>query len=379
MKWRDALRFAVISFCSSRIRSILTVLGFAVGIGAVLTVLTLGNAGEGRVEEEIAKLGVSKVWIRQESATASFQNDDALRMAEATGSSACASAFTVTAVTLNGKTNAAYIAGFDECADLVYGIKLLSGRKLNQRDYQHGRLVCLVDDTLAEAFGSVSAGDRLYMGNRRFTIAGIIEAMHGQYGGGASGMVVIPLPVYLETFQGCIAEIVLNVQPGQDVKLIAEKAKSILSSRDGIRVETLEKEIDAAREVIRIFVMVLMAVAGVCMLSGGIGVMNVMLLSVRERRQEIGMLKAIGATDSQVCGLFLIEASVFAMFGGLIGYLLGIFMTDACGLWIGIDGRVSIVHAVAMLAAAVVVGLGFGVLPAVQASKLQPADVLYDK
>ena len=379
MRWRDALRFATISFGSSKLRSALTVLGFAVGIGAVLTVLTLGNAGEGRVEEEIAKLGVSKVWIRQKTAATYFTRDDSVILAEETGEPACAGAYAVAAVTLNGRSDAAYVTGFDESMDEVHGLKLLLGRRLIRRDFRDETTVCLIDDTLAHAFGNVLPGEFLYVGHRRFTIVGIVETMHGQYGGGASGMVILPLPAYLDTFPDGITEIILNVRTGHDVPKIAEQVKNILVPSDEFRVETLEKEIGASLEVIRIFVMVLMAVAGVCMLSGGIGVMNVMLLSVRERRQEIGMLKAIGATAAQVCELFLLEAGVFAMFGGILGYLLGMVMTHGCALWIGIEGKISLVHVAVLLWSAIVIGLGFGILPAMQASKLQPVDALRDE
>ena len=91
------------------------------------------------------------------------------------------------------------------------------------------------------------------------------------------------------------------------------------------------------------------------------------------------MLKAIGATAAQVCELFLLEAGVFAMFGGIVGYLLGMVMTHGCALWIGIEGKISLVHVAVLLWSAIVIGLGFGILPAMQASKLQPVDALRDE
>ncbi len=376
MRGLDALRFAIRSLRSNWFRSLLTVLGFATGIAAVLTVLTLGNAGEDRVEAEIAKLGVNKVWIRQGHSDVPITEDEAIRLYDATGAPACASAYTMVSLQYNGHSSAIQVVGFDERMSEVHGLKLISGRNISTRDFRQGHLVCLIDETLAESFQIVEAGSVLYVGNRRLVVAGVIETMAGQFGASGAGLMIMPLNTFLSTFQSEINEIILNVQIGQDARTVAEQALDAMPAAGDYRADTLEEEIGAAREVVRIFVMVLMAVACVCVYTGGIGVMNVMLLAVRERRQEIGMIKAIGATGRQICLLFLLEAAMFALLGGCLGIILGIVMTNVFGVWIGISGQVRVVHVILLIVFATIMGFAFGILPAAQAARLQPVDAL---
>lgn len=375
MKWRDMLRFALRSLSSSLLRSLLTVLGFAVGVGAVLTVLTLGDAGEIRVETEIAKLGVNKVWVRQDDEAAMFSISDAQRLTAVTGAPACASAYTFTSVICNGRSATVQLVGLDERMQEVHRFKLATGRALRQEECRQGSLVCLIDEALADAFEIIETGQALYAGNRRFVVVGVIETMAGQNAAGSSGMMIIPLQAFLDTFDSSITEILLHVDSGQDAGEVASAALAQLPE-GSFRTDTLEEEIGAAREVIRIFVTVLMAVACVCMLSGGIGVMNVLVLAVRERRQEIGMLKAIGGTSGQICMLFLSEAMMYALLGGGFGVLLGHLMVQCCGVLIGISGSISMLHILSVILSAAALGLSFGVIPAGMAARLTPVEAL---
>ena len=145
---------------------------------------------------------------------------------------------------------------------------------------------------------------------------------------------------------------------------------------EGFSAETLENEIDAARQIVRIFVMVLACVAAVCVLTGGIGVMNVLLVSVRERRREIGLLKALGATSAQVGLIFLLEAAAYALLGGLLGTLLGAGMIRLFGGWVGLTAQLTPAETLLTLLAAALLGMGFGVTPAIRAAGLEVVDAL---
>ena len=376
MKWRDMIYFALCSIGSSLLRSLLTILGFAVGVGAVLTVLTLGDAGEIRVEAEIAKLGVNKVWVRQRDNTGAFTADDAALLSLHTGAPACASAFTFASVTANGRIGNVQITGMDERMQEVQAFRLMKGRMFNRREYQQGNLVCLIDENLADAYDDLGIGSSVFVANRRFIVVGIIKTLAGQNIAGSSGLMLLPLSAYLTTFDSNISEIILHVPSGQNAESVAEKALATISPSGAFRTETLEEEINAAREVIRIFVTVLMAVAAVCMLSGGIGVMNVLVLTVRERRHEIGMLKSIGGTSIQICLLFLAESVTYALLGGGMGIILGNLMIQCCGVLIGISGQVRFLHLAEVLLTAMLLGLGFGVLPAAMAARMTPVEAL---
>lgn len=375
MTVKDSFRLSLSAIRSGFLRTLLTILSLAVGVAAVLTVLALGEAGELRVEDEIAKLGVNKVWIRPMTDDSMLKAPDARLVSEAVNAPACAGTYTMTSAVHGRKTALVQVAGFDEAAAAVHAPKLLSGRMLSKEEHLSGAAVCLIDEVLAEYLGGSMLGDYIRAGNRRFRVIGIIKPMTFQTLSSGNGVMVLPLSTACDTFGTEIAEITVSVQPGQDTSAVARLASDALGDR-GYRTDTLEKEIGAAREIVRIFVLVLLCVAFVSMLSGGIGVMNVMLLSVRERQNEIGLIKAIGGTSRQVAALFLLEAAAYALLGGMLGTLMGLGLISLFGRVIGMQAATGITKVLPVLLGAALVGICFGVVPAVKAASLQPVEAL---
>ncbi len=376
MKLRDAARLAIMSMGGSLMRTLLTILGLSVGVGAVLTVLALGSAGEDRVEREIAKLGVDKVWIHTRDKEHSLTGADSQRLFSATEAPACAASYTAAPVRLSEHAVLAQIAGFDQSMQQVHALVLRKGRGFTQAEIEQGSPVCLIDEALAQQLHIEEPGDRLTSANRRLRVVGIIKGMTMQIMSGGNGLMILPLKTFLETFGGDVSEITLAVQRGQSADAVAEQALTVLSSDEGFRADTLEKEITAAREIVRIFIAVLLCVAAVCMVTGGIGVMNVLLISVRERRREIGLIKAIGGTGVQIALLFLLEAAAYALLGGLVGTVLGGVMTEVFGRLIGLTAEVSVSALIPVLLGATLLGLAFGVGPAIRAAGMEPVDAL---
>lgn len=376
MKLRDAAWLAASGLRGTPVRTLLTILGLAVGVGAVLAVMTLGAAGEVRVEAEIARLGVDKVWIRSGDRLHMLTDGDAARIAAAAGVPACAGMYCADVIALNGEAAAAQIAGYDQALQAVFtGVRALEGRLFCSGDHAAGRAVCLVDEALAESLGGDIVGKRVHIAGRSMRVIGVAAGMPMQGMMAGSGLLLLPLETYRDTFGGAIAEITLTVPPGISAAVIADAALAALSD-DSFRADTLEEEIEAAREVVRIFVMVLACVAAICMLTGAIGVMNVLLVSVRERRREIGLIKAVGGTSEQVALLFLAEAAAYALLGGLLGAGLGVVMIRVCGSWIGLDAVMSLGTALPVIGAAGLLGIGFGVAPALGAAMMEPVDAL---
>ena len=371
----DSIRLAVSGLRGGLLRTLLTILSLAVGVSAVLTVLALGDAGENRVENEIATLGVNKIWIRPVSEDAALQMTDAQLVCDATQAPACEGAYTMATAAFGRKAALVQVAGFDASSEAVHAPKVLEGRMLRPSDFLDGSAVCLIDEVLSDCLGADVTGEYLRLGNRRFRVVGVIKPMSFQTLSAGTGMVILPLSAFIDTFDQGIAEITISVQPGQQTSEIARLAASVLSE-DDFRTDTLEKEINAAREIVRIFVMVLLCVAMVSMLSGGIGVMNVLMIAVRERRQEIGLMKAIGGTAGQVALLFLLEAAAYAVLGGILGMIVGQGMILLCGAVIGLDATMRAGQAIPVLLAAALLGICFGVAPALKAAALLPVDAL---
>ncbi len=375
----DAFRLACSGLRGNLVRTLLTILGLAVGVGAVLTVLTLGSAGQVRVEDEIARLGVDKVWITAADERHPLTAACAASAAEATGAAACAGSHTAGLVQLNGLAAAAQIAGYDAGLTSVHKPTAAEGRMLSASDHAKRRAVCMVDEALATSLGGNVIGEWATVGGRRLRIVGIVEGMAMQAMTAGSGLLLMPLSTWADTYGPAVAELTLLVPRGESATAVADEALLALTPEndaDAYRATTLENEISAAREVVRIFVMVLACVAAVCMLTGGIGVMNVLLVSVRERRREIGLIKAVGGTSCQVGLLFLLEAAAYALLGGLLGTGFGSLLISLCGGWIGLDAMLSIASAIPVLIGAALLGMAFGVVPAMRAARMEPVDAL---
>ena len=375
MTLTDSMRLAVAGLRGSILRTLLTIMSMAVGVSAVLTVMALSDAGENRVEDEIANLGVNKVWIRPASENSILKSGDAASVSAAVQAPACASAYTVANIYYANKSALVQVAGFDSMAGNVHSPKVMKGRMLCASDFNGASSVCLIDEVLDDYLGGDMIGEYLRVSNRRIRVVGVIKPMSLQMMSGGHGMMLLPLGSYLDTFAGGIAEITVSVQRGQQASEVAELAASVLGKED-YRTDTLEKEINAAREIVRIFVAVLLCVAIVCMISGGIGVMNILLVSVRERRKEIGLIKAIGGTGGQVLCLFLLEAAAYAMLGGMMGVLFGQGLIILCNRLIRLDASLQIGTTVWVLIFAALLGIGFGTAPALEAASMQPVDSL---
>lgn len=374
MTFRDALDFALTSLRGNLAKSLLTVLGLGVGIGAVLTVLSLGDAGEIRVEEEIARLGVDKVWFCAEIPAYPL-TEDCRAIAASTGADVCLGASTMDAVSLGGQTVYAQIAGYDDGLTAVHHPSAVQGRMFTAREYG-GERVCLLDETLSGRL-NVSIGDFVSSGGRRYCVVGLVAGMPAQSASLGSGMLLLPLKTWQDAYALAPTELALAVPKGEKAGELADEVLAKLHELPGQYLSvTLENEIDAAKSVVRIFVMVLACVAIVCVATGAIGVMNVLLISVRERRREIGLLKAIGGTSRQVAQLFLLEAAAYAALGGVLGILLGLGMTALFGALIGLMPQVKWLHMGLLLAGAALLGLIFGVIPAAKAAALPPAQAL---
>lgn len=373
MRLTDAAWLSGTNLLKNPMRTLLTILGLGVGVAAVLTVLTLGTAGQMQVECEIDKLGVDKVWITAEQGSGNrLQPDSAARIARKLDVQSCGTASMVGSISMDETTLAVTVMGYDEFAENVRGMTLTAGRSFTQNEYEQGAAVTILDETLAEQLGSDVLGKRIALGSRLALVVGIMRPVAAQ---AIIGVAVLPLQTLMDTYMDAgVTEVTVSVPKSEKADTVAALALNVLG--DGYQAATLQEEIDAARSVIRIFVMVLASVAAVCMVTGGVGVMNILLVSVRERRREIGLMKAVGGTSWQVAALFLMEACTYALLGGLLGLVLGMGMIAMFGRMIGLQASLAVSTAVFALGAAAILGALFGVLPAVKASAMLPVDAL---
>ncbi len=382
MKLRDAIHLAAVNIFQTPMRSILTVLGLAIGIGAILSVLTLGDAGQQQVEMEMTRMGVDKVWVTTRGLSSRhLKASDGQLLRDATGALVTAQAHITIPVSAGDEIVYAQVSGCDEYLFSVQQFTLLDGRLLNQRDMLNGSNTAVIDLQLAQSlFGNEAddcVGRRVSVAGRLYQIAGLVKGVSMQMSIGTDGGLLIPLSAFSDAFGEAITNVMLSVPKNVSGNTLAKEAMAALEGTGGsFQATTLQAEIEAARAVVRIFVMVLCCVAVICMLVGGIGVMNILLVSVRERRQEIGVLKALGATGWHICLLFLLEAAAYALLGGVLGIITGAVIVRLTGSWIGIWAVIKPSLIPLAVGFAALVGVFFGVAPAWRAAKMAPVDAL---
>ena len=379
MKMQDLWRLSVRNIFAAPLRSFLTVLGMAIGIGAILAVLTLGEAGRNQVREEMTRLGIDRVWLTASGMDTLRQGDAAL-LSGKMAMQAAEQAYLPAEVFCGPRQAKGVITA---CRRDFLGMNhavLVDGEWLHPAEWSASGRRALLGEAIAGELNA-APGSMIHFHGLGLQVAGIIRCESEISQVDPSSGVFVPLGWFGQQAGLSVQEIILSV-PGDDMpENAAAEALAILRDHRGIAASavTMQTQIEAADSVVTTFVDVLAWVALICILVGGIGVMNILLVSVRERRREIGIMKALGTTPGTICGLFLLEALVYAVVGGVLGVLIGVGIIAFAGNSIGLRTAVRLGDCLWVVLAALLVGLSFGVLPASRASALHPVDALRDE
>ncbi|MEG0741028.1 MAG: ABC transporter permease [Clostridia bacterium] len=379
MRRYDFWKLSFLNISASPMRSFLTVLGMSIGIGAILAVLTLGDAGKAQVQSEMARLGIDKVWITASEGGA-LRHGDAQLLSEALHTTVTEQVYAPASIRLRSSEEAGVAVGCTRDYLSIMDTHVLEGRALYPVEWCAGSRSVLMGAALAKALGA-EAGDLISVSGMPFRCVGVIEQRNELSQVDASSAVFVPVTVFCELMGQSVHELTLSVPNSTKPQAVATMAADVMRARRSMRVEavTMQVQIEAANGVMAIFVDVLRWVAMICILVGGIGVMNILLVSVRERRREIGIMKSLGTTRMQVCMLFLLEALIYALVGGVFGILIGLWLISTAGASIGLHPVVRFRDCVLVFASALTVGLLSGVLPASRASRLRPVDALREE
>lgn len=374
MKRFDLWKLSLLNVFSSPVRSMLTVLGFAIGVAAILAVLTLGEAGRVQVQSEMGRLGIDKIWLTA-SESGSLQRGTGDWLNGITGAKAEELVYLpVTIDTEDGLHSTATAIGCER--GYLADARITAGRVLWPTEWEAMQQSVLIGEQLASQL-QIEPGEMITIAQKAFCICGIIGAGDGVSSVPLDEAIILPIDAVCALTGGIIHEVQLTAPEKVSLK---SAQKSIVQAMEwrGTAAEavTMEVQMEAASSVIFTFVNVLKWVALVCILVGGIGVMNILLVSVRERKREIGVMKSLGTTPVQICALFLLEALVYAVIGGFLGILLGMLLIHAAGLSIELAASASLQDCITVFLSAMGIGLLFGVLPAFRASLLSCVDAL---
>lgn len=377
MKWRDQWQLSFRNIFSAPVRSLLTVLGMSIGIGAILAVLTLGTAGRNQVRAEMTRLGIDRVWLtaaRQEEPL--MRGDGALLKREL--KVAAAEQLTVPVkIAVGDKESETLLVGCDLVCLQMAGSAVTQGKMIPAQEWKQGGNGILLGETLAAELGG-GPGTLVSAGGMLFRCAGVLRMEDRASGLDWNRAAFVPLETLSDSVGSSLSQITLLTDDRLTPDELARNATRVLKRSRGVEAETLTLQVqsEAAESVIAVFVEVLQWVAFICTLVGGIGVMNILLVSVRERRREIGVMMALGTEPGQVCRLFLMEALIYAAVSGVLGILTGVFLIQAAAGSIGLHPVLMAGDCAAVFACALAVGLISGVVPASRAARLKPADAL---
>ena len=375
----DLWRLSLLNVFAAPVRSALTVLGMAIGVGAILAVITLGDAGKMQVKSEMARLGIDKVWITAVEGEQLTQSDAAL-LSDVLHAETAGTVYASAEAACGEEMETIMVVGCETDYLEMTGVEIISGRRLHPLEWEADGRSLLLGEGAAQTLHAF-VGDTVYVFDKPYLVCGIIRGTDGFAKVNPETAVFLPLQT-LRSFLGeTVHEIMLSVPKDTTPQAAAAMAQNVLWNQRGATVDalTLQVQMEAADSVVEVFVEVLKWVAAVCVLVGGIGVMNILLVSVRERRREIGIMKSLGTTHGQICTMFLMEALSYAAIGGLLGIALGKGLILIAGTSIGLSAQAGTVECMAVFAAAMFIGIFFGVSPASKAAGLTCVDALKEE
>jgi putative ABC transport system permease protein len=380
-------------------RSFLTILGIVIGVAAVIIMVTIGSGATAQVTEQIASLGSNLLMVRvgmhmgpgQTTTAPPFDLDDAqaiLREIPAVAEVAPSASQRLTAV--YGNENWTTTAtGVDNKFFTVRNWDVHSGRQFLETELRAGKAVCIIGATIAkELFGELDPVDgSIRLGNFSCQVIGVLEAKgQSTFGSDQDDLILVPLRTFQRRIAGNqdISLIQVSVVEGRSTdkaksdieELLRTRRHIIGSENDNFQVRDMKEITRMLTGTTQILTTLLGAVAAVSLLVGGIGIMNIMLVSVTERTREIGIRLAIGALEREVLLQFLVEAVVLSSFGGMIGILLAVSGSVGLARLLKIPFIFNPGIMVIAFLFSAAVGIIFGYFPARKAARLDPIDAL---
>ncbi|MFC1916756.1 ABC transporter permease [Chloroflexota bacterium] len=406
-RWFEPFATAWIGVFTHKLRSFLTILGIVIGVAAVIALMSIGKGATADILSRIGGLGSDLITISpgsstfggvrgaaggvrtltQEDATAILEQVTYINMVAPTYS-------TSLQVVVGGANMNSQITGVPPEYQDIQNLEIASGAFFSDYGYQRGAKVVVLGSEVKETlFGDADPiGQQMRMGTNIVRVIGVLESKAGMMGSSPDNAILIPLTAMQQmvaqqrTSQGerVVSSIALTVSDEEQTDYVVEGITSLLRTRhrlgpnvdDDFRIISIQEIAEAVSEATGTMTLLLGAIAAISLLVGGIGVMNIMLVSVLERTREIGIRKALGARERDIWIQFLIEAAFLTLVGGIIGVIVGwvvSYIVSTTGI------LTTVVTAdIVILAVSVSVGIGlfFGFYPAWNASRLNPIEAL---
>lgn len=400
--YKESFLMAWASLIANKMRSILTMLGIIIGVAAVIALVSIGNGVKQDIQNSISSLGSNLLMVmpgapRTPGVRPSAGSMKSLKVSDYEAISKLDGVRAASPMT-NGSYVVIYqnknwttsVSGVSYNYLDVNNWSMKSGRFLSEKNVQNRERVAVVGKTVVKnLFGDEDpVGAEIRVKNIPFRIIGVLNSKgSGAMGNDQDDMVVIPYTTAMERVEGVdyLRMIYVVGKDENGIDRLQSDIENLLRVRHGIKdtnlddfnIQNMNSIMETMEETTGTLTLFLGAVAAISLVVGGIGIMNIMLVSVTERTREIGVRKALGATYSVIVTQFLIEAVVISLMGGIIGIILGIGSSKLIGMASGMSTVISVPTIVMSFAFSMAIGLIFGIYPARKAAKLNPIDALH--
>jgi len=394
----ENIRLALSSIMVNKLRTFLTMLGIIIGIAAVIAISAIGNGGKYQIQKSLEQFGTNRLmvylnWSNNSGITMRdyITDRDIEVLKELEGVEAIAPLFEEwTSMRANNKKIDVVLIGANEDSKAITNVELVKGRFINQQDINNRSYVVVISEKDArELYGDINViGEAItlntYRGQVEFTIVGISkyeENLFSSQTNNGRAQLYVPISTIMRVYnQNVYYGVNLKVESREAMDTIGQQVTKLLSrlhsNQDKYTVLNLEQTLETVNGVINNITAVLALIAGIALLVGGIGIMNIMLVTVTERTREIGIKKAIGARTSIILMQFLTESVIISVIGGLVGIALGYGIGNAVSSLLDMPPLISVSEVLMGTTVAVSVGIIFGVYPAKKAAKLDPIEAL---
>ena len=400
--YKESFLMAWASLIANKLRSLLTMLGIIIGVAAVIALVSIGNGVKQDIEDSISSLGSNLLVVLpgaprtpgarpSQGSMKSLKISDYEAIAKLEGVKAASPMTNGSYVVIYQNKNwTTSVAGVNANFQDVNNWTMTSGRFFSDKNVQNRERVAVVGQTVVKNLFADEdpVGKEIRVKNIPFRVIGVLKSKgNGTMGNDQDDTVLIPYTTSMERVEGIdyLRRVYVVAKDDEGIDRLQADIENLLRVRHNIKdtnlddfnIQNMKSIMETVAQTTGTFTLFLGAVAAISVVVGGIGIMNIMLVSVTERTREIGVRKALGATYSVIVTQFLIEAVVISLMGGFIGIAFGIGASKVIGMVSGMSTIVSVPTIIMSFAFSMAIGLIFGIYPARKAAKLNPIDALH--
>ena len=400
--YKESFLMAWASLIANKLRSLLTMLGIIIGVAAVIALVSIGNGVKQDIEDSISSLGSNLLVVMpgaprtpgarsSQGSMKSLKISDYEAIAKLEGVKAASPMTNGSYVVIYQNKNwTTSVAGVNSNFQDVNNWTMTSGRFFSDKNVQNRERVAVVGQTVVKNLFADEdpVGKEIRVKNIPFRVIGVLKSKgNGTMGNDQDDTVLIPYTTSMERVEGIdyLRRVYVVAKDDEGIDRLQADIENLLRVRHNIKdtnlddfnIQNMKSIMETVAQTTGTFTLFLGAVAAISLVVGGIGIMNIMLVSVTERTREIGVRKALGATYSVIVTQFLIEAVVISLMGGFIGIAFGIGASKVIGMVSGMSTIVSVPTIIMSFAFSMAIGLIFGIYPARKAAKLNPIDALH--